>query len=339
MTSKLPAPLSPPDCDLRGYIFMPLFGHRLFSSSFNDQASDAEFRTAVRLWWAAWQQCPAGSLPDDDAALARMADFGRNVKGWRRVRENALHGFQLCNDGRLYHPLLCAEAQDAFERRRKERDRKAKMRDANRLQTLEQDPLVPRAVPGPVRALSQGQAQDVPADRTGQDRTGKEERQAPASCLQASRRRVLSGLDTSARIIRHINPAVGDPPETWLHLADRLPDGSPKVELSEPIMVDGRTVHPRPEDIGRPIVAGVVLDQAAAMVCAAAGIHDVGWRGDWRPLIEWLRDGHQLPAILATIRRVASRPDYRPPGSLRYFDRPIRENLGRSRQPRALARN
>ena len=31
--TELPAPMSPPECDLRGYDFMPLFGNRLFGSS------------------------------------------------------------------------------------------------------------------------------------------------------------------------------------------------------------------------------------------------------------------------------------------------------------------
>ncbi|PYD47148.1 DUF1376 domain-containing protein [Novacetimonas pomaceti] len=109
----LPAPLSPPDCDLRGYDFMPLFGHRLFSGRLYTHCTDAEFRAAVRLWWSAWNQVPAGSLPADDRALATLADFGRDLRAWRRVRARALDGFVTCSDGRLYHPLLSREATRA----------------------------------------------------------------------------------------------------------------------------------------------------------------------------------------------------------------------------------
>ncbi|AQU86204.1 hypothetical protein B0W47_00615 [Komagataeibacter nataicola] len=130
--TDLPEPLTPEYCDLRGYDFMPLFGHRLFSSEFYTEASDAEFRAGMRLWWAAWNQLPAGSLPNSDRALATLADFGRDVKAWQAVKERALHGFILCSDGRLYHPMLCQEALDAYEERL--RKSKKRLKDKERLQ-------------------------------------------------------------------------------------------------------------------------------------------------------------------------------------------------------------
>lgn len=116
----LPAPMTPPDCDLRGYDFMPLFGQRLFSSEMYATTNGNEFRAALKLWWAAWQECPAGSLTTNDATLAVLADFGRDVKGWLRVKDKALHGFILCADGRMYHPFLCREALEAFDKRLKQ---------------------------------------------------------------------------------------------------------------------------------------------------------------------------------------------------------------------------
>ncbi|GBR33985.1 hypothetical protein AA11826_1156 [Komagataeibacter oboediens DSM 11826] len=130
--TDLPDPLTPEYCDLRGYDFMPLFGHRLFSSEFYTEASDAEFRAGMRLWWAAWSQLPAGSLPNSDRALATLADFGRDVEAWQAVKERALHGFILCSDGRLYHPMLCQEALDAYEERL--RKSKKRVKDKERLQ-------------------------------------------------------------------------------------------------------------------------------------------------------------------------------------------------------------
>lgn len=124
-----PEPMTPPDCDLRGYEYMPLFGQKLFGSNLYAEATDEEFRAALKLWWEAWQQCPAGSLPSSDQAIARLADYGRDPKGWARIRENALHGFVLCADGRLYHPMLSEAAIKAYELRlksdrRRETDRK-----------------------------------------------------------------------------------------------------------------------------------------------------------------------------------------------------------------------
>ncbi len=123
-----PAPLVPVDCDLTGYGFMPLHGHRLFGSDFNARCSDSEWRAGVTLWWAAWNQVPAGSLPDDDMALCRLADLGRDTKTWRRLRANALHGWTKASDGRLYHPVLARLAIEAWDRRIRDRERKAKWR-------------------------------------------------------------------------------------------------------------------------------------------------------------------------------------------------------------------
>jgi hypothetical protein len=127
-TPNLPPPLTPPDCDLRGFDWMPLFGHRLFGSDLYASATDEEFRAAVRIWWSAWQQCPAASLPNNERALAEAAGYGRDMAGWGRVRDAALHGFTLCSDGRLYHPLLAEAALRAHERRWADRERKRSAR-------------------------------------------------------------------------------------------------------------------------------------------------------------------------------------------------------------------
>jgi hypothetical protein len=124
--------LTSPDCDLRGYDFMPLFGKRLFESWFEEKASDLEFRVGIRLWWEAWTQCPAASLPDDDAKLTRLAGLGRDMKTWTRIKAVVLHGFVRCNDGRLYHKLLAALAIEAYQRRLKDRARQRNHRAASK---------------------------------------------------------------------------------------------------------------------------------------------------------------------------------------------------------------
>lgn len=111
----LPAPLVPPEVDLRGYKFMPFYGEFMRTSDFNARVSDAEYRAAVNLWWSSWQQVPAASVPDDDSTLCRLADLGRDTKAWKRVKRGALSGFVLCSDGRWYHEFLAVEARKAFE--------------------------------------------------------------------------------------------------------------------------------------------------------------------------------------------------------------------------------
>ena len=121
-------PLTPADCDLRGLDFMPLYGVHLFGSEFNARVSDAGWRAAVTLWWAAWNQVPAASLPNDDAALTRLADLGRDTRAFAKIKAEALHGFELADDGRLYHRALAQWALEVWDKRQKERARKAHWR-------------------------------------------------------------------------------------------------------------------------------------------------------------------------------------------------------------------
>ena len=116
-----PVPPIPADVDLRGLDYMPLFGTHLFGSDFNAACNDTEWRAGVTLWWAAWNQKPAGSLPDDDAALCRLADLGRDMRLWAKVKEKAMRGFVKCSDGRLYHEFLCKQVLVAWEKRVQER--------------------------------------------------------------------------------------------------------------------------------------------------------------------------------------------------------------------------
>lgn len=183
--SDLPEPMTPADCDLRGYEFMPLFGQRLFGSHFyslalqNPRAGIA----AQKLWWEAWQQCPAGSLPDDDFTLCRLADFGADLKAWAKAKAVALHGFIRCTDGRLYHPLLCEHARHAFERRRKERERKAALRSRDKPQST---PPSGGDIQPPSHSLSRGtsggtsEGRDAESVGRGEERRGeKKEREVP----------------------------------------------------------------------------------------------------------------------------------------------------------------
>jgi hypothetical protein len=129
------SPLVPPDINLQGMPFMPLDVNRLRDSQLAIAATGDEFRAAVMLWCASWNQIPAASLPADDQSLAAYAGYGRDVKSWRKVKAGAMRGFVLCDDGRFYHPVVAEKAMEAWaerteyraekenEKERKERER------------------------------------------------------------------------------------------------------------------------------------------------------------------------------------------------------------------------
>lgn len=122
-------PLVPADVDLRGMPFMPLDVNRLRDSQLAIHASGDEFRAAVLLWCASWNQVPAASLPNDERALAAYAGYARDLKGWKKVREGALRGFVLCDDGRHYHPVVAEKALEAWDERVEYREEKVNKDD------------------------------------------------------------------------------------------------------------------------------------------------------------------------------------------------------------------
>ena len=124
----LPDPLSPVDCDLRSFPFMPLDIARLFNSEFHAMADDTAWRAGLTLWLKSFHQVPSGSIPDDDILLARLAELGRDVKAWKKIREMALHGWVKCSDGRLYHPVVAEKAAEAWKGKVNQRAKTGKAR-------------------------------------------------------------------------------------------------------------------------------------------------------------------------------------------------------------------
>ena len=146
---------------------------------------------------------------------------------------------------------------------------------------------------------------------------GQKESEQPAPLPVPDSRAPQPIRDASTRIQQ---PSPNDPPTAWMHLADRNPDGTPKVEDWP-----GNPGH------GCPKCAGTQLNIVAGLLCDAAGL-GLDWRGDWRLLIAWLREGFDFhDVILPAVQRVASRPGYQPPSTLRYFEGAVREAAGRMR--------
>jgi hypothetical protein len=141
--NELPTPLTPSECDLRDFPFMPLDVVRLRDSDISALSNGDEFRCAVLLWCASWHQVPAASLPDDDKILCQLAGFGRVVKEWQKVREGSLRGWVKCSDSRLYHPVVAEKAIEAWNsrvkyREAKEQDRQRKAEERARRKAEEQ---------------------------------------------------------------------------------------------------------------------------------------------------------------------------------------------------------
>jgi hypothetical protein len=105
----------PPEADLKDFAFTPIYRARLFGSAFHARASDAEWRAGVTLWLKCQDQSPAGSLPKDDVELCRLAEFGRDMKSWKKVKAMALHGWHECSDGRLYHSVCSETAAEQWQ--------------------------------------------------------------------------------------------------------------------------------------------------------------------------------------------------------------------------------
>lgn len=111
-----PDPMTPADCDLRDFAYMPLDVLRLRDSGAAALANPEAFRACVLAWCASWHQVPAASLPDDDAALSVLLGYGRTVAAWSKVRKaGGLHGWVKCSDGRLYHPVVADKAREAWK--------------------------------------------------------------------------------------------------------------------------------------------------------------------------------------------------------------------------------
>lgn len=184
MPDERPAPLVDARVDLRDFKFYPVDALRLRDSELA-AAPDAEvFRAAVLSWCVAWHQLPAGSLPADDGTLARLLGYGRDVAGWKRIREaGGLRHWVECSDGRLYHPVVAEKAAEAWDGKLAQRWRAevARVKKHNQRHKLEGDRAIvvsdfiewkslgcpqgqPLHVPATAPRCPQGQPASVPGD-------------------------------------------------------------------------------------------------------------------------------------------------------------------------------
>jgi uncharacterized protein YdaU (DUF1376 family) len=229
MSDELPPPLVPADVDLRGLEYMPLLGNHLLGSAFHAMCTDEEWRIGVTLWWASWNQVPAASLPDDDVALTRLADLGRDTKTFKRVREKALHGFVKCSDGRLYHRFLSKQALIAWEKRaavtqeksndltRKKRERERRSRMFADLEAAGVTPAWNTSTAELSRLHTQHVPKPVTAPVTAQGVTGVTGAEAVTVTGTAKTGRDVTGRDVTSKTTpeaARINPITAPAAET-----------------------------------------------------------------------------------------------------------------------------
>jgi hypothetical protein len=113
-TTKLPQPPVDAHVDLRRLPNMMVDVQRLLNCDRQTECSSESNWVAMTLWCKAWHLVPAGSLPNEDIKLAAYAGYGRSVAEWLKIKEQALRGFTLCEDGRLYHSYLSKVVNQAW---------------------------------------------------------------------------------------------------------------------------------------------------------------------------------------------------------------------------------
>lgn len=159
-------PLTPPECDLQDFPFMPLHVARLRDSDLASEAHPEAAWYAVLLWAASWHQLPAASLPDNDAVLTRLCGLGRDIRTFKKHRANALRGFVKCDDGRLYHPVVAEQAREAWASKLQQRWRTecARLKKAGQRSGIEAVlPTFDQFVSGDTTSLSLGTSPPSPA--------------------------------------------------------------------------------------------------------------------------------------------------------------------------------
>jgi hypothetical protein len=182
-----PPPLTPAAADLQDFAFMPLHVARLRDSDLAAEAKPEACWYAVLLWAASWHQLPAGSLPDNDAVLARLCGLGRDVRTFRRHRDEAMRGFVMCSDGRLYHPVVAEQVVAAWQKKLEQRWRtelarikKANQRNGTETPSPTFEEFMARDMPVPVPEVSLGTTPHVPGENTSK-RQGEREGQGEYS--------------------------------------------------------------------------------------------------------------------------------------------------------------
>lgn len=187
--------------DLKNFPYTPLFRARLFGSSFHATANDSEWRAGVTLWLKSWDQVPAGSLPSDDVQLCRLAELGRDMKSWNKVKLIALHGWERYSDGRLYHKVVAEGINKAWDHEESQRNRTRKAR-ATRLSQAGNSSVTDIVTDGN-EPLPQDEKSTVTASKIREDKIREErERDAQARAQNLSLSKIPDEWVLEAKVSR-----------------------------------------------------------------------------------------------------------------------------------------
>jgi Protein of unknown function (DUF1376) len=311
-STPMPAPLTPPECNMHGLRYMPLDVDRLLNSDLFLRSTGDEFKAALTLWCRAFLQVPAGSVPNDERALAILS----GSQNWAEVRERALSGFILCSDGRLYHPVVAEKALDAWEKRTAFRGRTSKATEARKQRHREREAAknADAAKNDTVNAASiatpdvEGNVTSTPASVKKEERSREEKKKSQSTFLSLE----------AARVDAETREALRQPSA----LEDAIPSPTDPLNVGH---IPGSKLD---RDEGRLAVNGIFVDVFARECCEAAEMASTGADlRDWKTVGAWLNASLDPTDVLDVIRRLAKRRGYRSPFRLSFFDSIVRADV------------
>ena len=288
---------------------------------------------------------------------ATNAEIAKMVGGERRTVERLIGELEaqrvLSRDGRaaIYSRRMCRDA--AISRRNAENGKLG-----GNPQLANNNDLEKKAVNPPVKRVSQangtrGVGKSVKPDTDTESekkdsvlRTGKDAALDPQKILWnegLATIRVLTNSDAGpARkllgklvnlagahhaellaLVRRAEIEQPDNPHAWLLAGATGLNGHAAQSLPFPdALPPGVTTEAR---TGRLVAGGLYLEEVADAACEAAGIPTTEARRHWSAVVGWAEAEKSKFDIVTAIRRVAERPGYTPPGTLKFFDRAVRE--------------
>ncbi|MDO9252583.1 MAG: hypothetical protein Q7U48_13670 [Hydrogenophaga sp.] len=159
----------------------------------------------LMIWSVAWQQSPCGSLPRDDRLIA--AHLGMLLADFTAAREVLLRGWWVASDGRLYHDVLVDRTLEMLGKRKGNRERQGRRREAKG-QAPERSKAAPAAAQRPSRPEQPAPAQ-APA-KSVEEMNRDELWSAGKSLLEASMPARQTGAAIGRLIKRYTDPVVLD---------------------------------------------------------------------------------------------------------------------------------
>ena len=325
MTDPRPAPLVPPEVDLRDFPRMGLDVARLRNSELVVDLPPEICWAALLLWCAAWHEVPAGSVPNNDRWLADKCGYvsrGRIDVSWGQIRAGVLRGFVECSDGRLYHKVTCEIALDAWSSKLRQRwvsecarVRKHNQRHGTSVTTPDFEHWISQGCPA-------GHALPVHADTVDASQGQSGDRHGAVPRETASKRREEKGiLSISPTTVGE--SASGDPRPDPDLLGDPVPTPKPRKRAAR--SSDAGAVE-RPADVSEEVwaawlelrrkkrapVTGIVLD-GAVKEAAVAGLSLEAFlriwcfRGTQGLMAEWIKPQDRQLVATAAQDRASSR--------------------------------